>query len=280
LERFGGAKSGASVPLRKIVPWQRFLSTAAGMREAHVARHWDENAEAWSQGIARGEDLFRAAFHERAFLRFVGPLRGKRVLDAGCGDGALTRQLARRGARVVAVDLSEKMLEVARREGPSAIDYRRGSYTRLTGLGAFDRVIAFMSLMDGPDLEGAFRSFARVLKPSGELVFAVLHPCHAMSSFGWWTGAPDGVPRMQVARYFTRKARLAKWAFPRGEATFAVPRFPRTLEDYVTALGEAGFRIDALAEPRPDAAACRRHPALALWREHAAAFLHVRAVVK
>jgi ubiquinone/menaquinone biosynthesis C-methylase UbiE len=253
------------------------------LREPQVARFWDENASAWSAALESGQDILREAFHERAFVRFLGPVRGKRVLDAGCGEGHLTRKLAAAGARVVGVDLSEKMLAVATRaeaERPRGVRYLKASYTRLGVLGddRFDLVCAFMSLMDGPELDKAFRAFRRVLRPGGALVFAVLHPCFAMASLGWWNGAPDGIPRLQVARYFSETPRLSRWRFPgMGEATFAVPRFPRTLSRYVQSLTDAGFQPDALGEPRPTAAACRRYPELLPWREQAAAFLHVRA---
>ncbi|HEY4636091.1 MAG TPA: methyltransferase domain-containing protein, partial [Rhodospirillales bacterium] len=61
------------------------------------------------------------------FARFVGDLRGKRVLDAGCGEGDSSRILARNGAAVVGIDISDAMLELAKTEearNPLGIEYR------------------------------------------------------------------------------------------------------------------------------------------------------------
>lgn len=84
-------------------------------------------------------------------------LRGARLLDAGCGTGALAVAAARRGAHVVAVDLSPTLIAVARARLPrdltGRIDFRAGDMLD-TSLGRFDSVIAMDSLIhyDAPDL--------------------------------------------------------------------------------------------------------------------------------
>ncbi len=78
-------------------------------------------------------------------------LHGARILDAGCGTGALSVEAARRGANVVAIDLSPTLIELARERRPhnlgsGAIDFRVGDM--LDGaLGAFDYVVAMDSLI-------------------------------------------------------------------------------------------------------------------------------------
>jgi hypothetical protein len=135
-----------------------------------------------------------------------------------------------------------------------------------------------MALMDGPALDAALRAFYGALAPGGALAIAVLHPCFFTPSLGWWRGAEDDVPRLQVSHYFDRSPRVQRWSFPGTTETFSVPRFPRTLSEYIGALRDAGFTLDAVREPRPSEAVCRRHPTLRAWREHAALFLHLRAL--
>ena len=97
-----------------------------------VARYWDENAAGWAEQVRRGADVAREWLNNPAFLAFVGDLRGKRVLDAGCGEGYNTRILARRGTRMTGVDISERMITLARdeeRREPVGIDFTRASYT-------------------------------------------------------------------------------------------------------------------------------------------------------
>lgn len=80
-----------------------------------------------------------------------GRLEGARVLDAGCGTGTLSVEMARRGAHVVAVDLSPRLMETARRRhalatDPGTVDWRAGDMLD-PALGAFDHVVAMDSLI-------------------------------------------------------------------------------------------------------------------------------------
>lgn len=78
-------------------------------------------------------------------------LRGRRVLDAGCGTGALAAEAARRGADVVAIDLSPKLVELAIERMPKSLEH--GSLDFRSGdmldpqLGNFDHVIAMDSVI-------------------------------------------------------------------------------------------------------------------------------------
>lgn len=64
--------------------------------------------------VRLGRDVFREHFNNPAFFRFIGELRGKRVLEAGCSEGYNARLMARAGAEVVGVDISPRMIELAR----------------------------------------------------------------------------------------------------------------------------------------------------------------------
>src|SRR5919199_49831 len=82
---------------------------------ASSANPWDEYAAEYSQFIARREqaDLERDAILSR-MLDLLGDLTGRQVLDAGCGEGFLARVLAARGARVTGIDLSPRLVQMAR----------------------------------------------------------------------------------------------------------------------------------------------------------------------
>jgi len=257
------------------------------IRESEVAAQWDRNADVWTDQVRKRFDIFREHWNNPAFLEFAGDLHGKTVLDAGCGEGHNTRMFARRGARITGVDLSAKMIEFARAEEirePLGIRYQRASYTNLADFNAnsFDAVISTMALMDGPDFHGAMREIARVLRPGGTLVYSILHPCFATKGWGWITDASGIAIKFTVADYFNDEAWIDRWKFghaPNAEQVekFAIPRFDRTLSDYINPVIAAGLRLEEIREPRAPESACELYETFKKFRQHIPLFFYVRA---
>ncbi|MDG4646922.1 magnesium protoporphyrin IX methyltransferase [Roseibacterium sp. SDUM158017] len=124
------------------------------------------------QTVREGRDRMRAIM----LSRLDEDLSGTRVLDAGCGTGAMTEELARRGADVVAVDISPQLVGIARRRVPEAlqhrVDFRSGDMLS-ADLGRFDHVVAMDSMIyyEADDLGRAIANLAR--RVSGSIVFTV-----------------------------------------------------------------------------------------------------------
>jgi 2-polyprenyl-3-methyl-5-hydroxy-6-metoxy-1,4-benzoquinol methylase len=114
-------------------------------------------------------------------LRMLGDVRGRRVLDAGCGNGYLSRMLAQRGAQVTGVEPGQAMLDFAveaEGEQPLGIRYVPADLCNLPDLGGpFDAVVASMVLQAIPDWSGAMRACVTALAPGGLFVFTLNHPC-------------------------------------------------------------------------------------------------------
>jgi ubiquinone/menaquinone biosynthesis C-methylase UbiE len=256
-------------------------------RELEVAEYWNANASVWIDQVEKGYDVYREELNNPAIFELLGDVRGKSVLDAGCGEGRNTRLLAKRGADVCGVDLAEAMIERAKEEEARTnlgIRYFTGSYCRMPYFqdSQFDLVVSFMALMDGPDYEGAVSEIGRVLKPRGELVFSISHPCFMTSGDGWTTDQEGNKAKLTVGGYFNKESYVEHWRFSHSPDAdhlpeFAIPRFPRTLCEYLNPLIEAGFHIVRLNEPRPSEEICQRYPSFRGWRELAAIFLHIKA---
>ncbi len=253
-----------------------------------VARVWDSNADAWAERVRHGDDSYREHYNNPAFLAFVGELAGKNVLDAGCGEGYNTRILASGGARMIGVDVSSRMIELAREEerrNPLGIRFERASFSDLKIFddASFDVVVSFMALMDGPDFPGAMREIRRVLKPACPLVFSILHPLFGTRGYGWIRDQNGREIKLTVAEYFNESPWIERWKFSKSpnaaeQANFTVPRFDRTLSFYVNSIIGAGLELREIHEPRPTEEACRQHPWLSRFRVHAPLFIYFRAV--
>src|SRR3954466_14039178 len=119
------------------------------MDHREAGRLWDGNADAWTRLARAGYALYRARLNTPAFLAMLPDVAGLAGLDIGCGEGHNTRLLARRGARVVGIDIAETFIAYARgaeAEEPLGIDYRVGSAVALPfDDRSFDLATGFMS---------------------------------------------------------------------------------------------------------------------------------------
>ncbi len=109
-----------------------------------------------------------------------GGLRGKRVLDVGCGGGILAEAMARQGARVTGIDLSEKALGVARLhqlESGIEVDYRLVAAEALAAeaAGAYDVVTCMELLEHVPEPASTIAACAQLTRPGGMVVFSTIN---------------------------------------------------------------------------------------------------------
>lgn len=127
--------------------------------EAEVAAQFDRQRQRFKRTVA-GDDVRLHALTTR-----LGPLRGRRVLDLGCGKGRFARPLAEAGAEVVGIDLSAGMLAEA--VGFAAV---RGSARRLPFAAAtFDAVVAVEVFEHLDAIDQVLSEARRVLRPGGVL---------------------------------------------------------------------------------------------------------------
>jgi 2-polyprenyl-3-methyl-5-hydroxy-6-metoxy-1,4-benzoquinol methylase len=127
------------------------------MDHREVGRLWNGNAEAWTKLARAGYDIHRDYLNTPAFFRMLRDVDGLAGLDIGCGEGHNTRLLARRGACVTAVDVSEVFIGHATEsedEEPLGIDYCVSSAVELPFPDeSFDFDTGFMSFMDIPETD-------------------------------------------------------------------------------------------------------------------------------
>ncbi|PPK96085.1 methyltransferase family protein [Kineococcus xinjiangensis] len=211
---------------------------------------WD--ADAADYRIEHGDFLGAADFvwgperlrEEEA--RLLGDVRGKRVLEVGCGGAQCARWLGAQGAAVVGTDISAGMLREAR-----ALDAATGSRTALVQCDArrlpfadasVDVVCsAYGALPFVADVGEVLAEIARVLVPAGLLAFSVAHPLR-------WALPDDPGEHGLVVRhsYFDR----TPYVETEEDGSVRYVEHHRTMSDWVRALVAAGFVLQDLVEPQ------------------------------
>lgn len=181
------------------------------------------------------------AYYDRpATLSLLPEVCGKRVLDAACGPGIYSEWLFARGAEVVSVDASPKMVELATQRLGEKGDVRHADLSKpLTFLDdeSFDIVLSPLTMEYIEDWHGTFREFYRVLRDGGYFVLSVSHPFSDYTYF-------------KSNNYFEVELVSSEW---KGFHPVRVhmPSYRRSLEATLNPLLETGFRLEKILEPKP-----------------------------
>lgn len=206
------------------------------------AAPYDEFSTRYAEHAERSP--FQRLYDRPAILAMTGEVSGKFVLDVGCAAGHLSAELAGRGATVLGVDASEKLVGMARTRFGSAAEFVCADIREplgFVGSASVDLVTASLVLHYIEDWQPTLSEFRRVLRPGGAVVASVHHP----EDWHWFEGA----------RYFETETVTDTWMIA-GEPQ-AVSFFRRPLSATFSAIRSAGFGVDELDEPQP-APECRR----------------------
>jgi len=222
------------------------------------AAAWDRHSAAYQAGARLPTDVvvYGPDIPTEAELRLLGDIKGKRVLELGCGGAQCSIAMAKQGATAIGVDFSAEQLAFARRlcerEGVK-VELHHGDLADLAFLPGDSVDVAFSAYAFGfvDDLGRVFRQVHRVLKVNSPLVFSLAHPAYTMID-------DDSETPLLIRRsYFDRDPIDYTWN------GVAFTDYHHTVSDLFTALARTSYRVDALIEPEPLVNAPRSQ----FWRE-------------
>jgi 2-polyprenyl-3-methyl-5-hydroxy-6-metoxy-1,4-benzoquinol methylase len=193
---------------------------------------YDQIADAYAQSYAdqrSSEFNFNLDLAIPRLLEVVGSVDGLTVLDAGCGEGILSRSLPNTAARIVGIDIVSQFIAYAlQRDLTQSITYEVHDLSKPLPQYAdtFDLVVSNLVLNDVPDYVGFINTLSSVLKANGRIVLSFNNPYSALL-------------REKVNNYFDSDA-VHQYGFG------AVTYFHRTMEDYFRAFQQAGLALRCL----------------------------------
>ena len=146
---------------------------------AEIAK-FSELASRWWDPDSEFRPLHQINPLRLSYIEREGRIKGRKVIDVGCGGGILAEAMAERGAEVTGIDLSEKALTVARLHALDSgreIDYQLISVEEIaeTRAGEFDIVTCMEMLEHVPDPASVIAACARLVKPGGRVYFSTLN---------------------------------------------------------------------------------------------------------
>ena len=198
-------------------------------------------------------------FEIPALFSLLPDLKNLKVLDLGCGFGEHCKEFVKRGAaKVTGIDISEKMLSIAKTENSDEkITYINMPMEDLHKIDEkFDAVISSLALHYVEDFEGVVKNVHELLSPKGVFVFSQENPLNTCHSGGdRWTRDENGNKvHLNLSNYGLECERESVWFVDN------VKKYHRMFSTIINTLIDAGFSIERMIEPIPSAELLEKYP--------------------
>lgn len=214
---------------------------------------WNSKAKAWNNWVKYNYNVFEyvpteSDFENEEDLSLIGDVKGKDILELGCGSANNGIVLALKGANVTGLDLSHEQLIIARENSNKhnvKINLFQGSMDNLSMFksNSFDIIISIMAMNYIGNIKDVFMEVRRVLKPNGIFIYSACHPIY------------DAILDNQFANkdscnisYFEEWSNSYKW---KPEDDFEFVEYLRPISSDINALSKSGLFIENFMELKP-----------------------------
>lgn len=216
-------------------------------------KYWEKIAKEYHKNVSEKGDIRHELIINPIVFDFLGDLKEKAVLDAACGNGYLSRKMAKTARKVIGVDFTEILIEFAKRQdNPKNLKFFIGNLEKLQFQNeVFDVVLCNMALMDVEKLSTAVSELSRVLKVGGKLVMSAIHPCfenppRTYSIFEEKNNVKVRVGTL-VKKYFeTELVTDERYVVDNGEF---YKHYHHKISDYLNSFSKANLFLQEVSEP-------------------------------
>jgi SAM-dependent methyltransferase len=184
-------------------------------------------------------------------IKLIKDIKGKKVIDLGCGTGRISKILSKRGAEVYGIDISKEMINIAKKEDLKS-KYFVGDISNLPKIlkkNKFDLALALLVFLylDKKKMQKSLIEISKILKKGSTLIIADVHPC---------------------SRFLKGNIKSVKYILNKNESYFSdnkvkakikrigvgwttISYHQHTLSDYINFASKVGFRLLKILEPKP-----------------------------
>jgi len=217
-----------------------------------ITQEWNRNAPSRCRQLDQGTDISHDKVLLPRMLRLGGVLKGKKVIDVGCGCGFLTNAAANYATSVIGIDSARRMIQEAQhRHSRSNLSFQASSLAMFARIqkGRYDVCFSNMSIITMPNLAASIQAMAVLLRSKGLLIFSIAHPC-------FWNFYRKDEPLARF-NYWRPHAVKAPFRITLGRKPLPVETtyFHRPIAAYISALTRAGLHLETVVEPNPPHAA-------------------------
>jgi ubiquinone/menaquinone biosynthesis C-methylase UbiE len=229
---------------------------------------YNKHAAAYTASIEKGR-FYNKYIDMPAIKKIITNIKGKKVLDVGCGPGTYTSYFASKGASVCAIDISEKMIKMTHKKVPTA-EVRVADMNKIPyPPGTFDLVFYGLSIHYLKDILPTLKEAYRVLKNKGKLVISTGNP----AINGARLVDINGERMFVMEDYFG--AMTEQWQMVPG---MMIKNYTKNISGLINPVSKAGFRITRITEPKPAKSAGKHDPVSYDRTTKAPSFIIIEAV--
>ncbi|NES95082.1 MAG: methyltransferase domain-containing protein [Desertifilum sp. SIO1I2] len=201
--------------------------------EKKIVRSWFKNASPWVSTVRNEQIESRKLVTNQAIIAAITSRFPQSVLDIGCGEGWLIRELATRNIQGIGVDVVPNLIEQAQKIRGG--DFRIASYDEIAAGQlkiTVDAAVCNFSLFGQESVETLLGAIPSLLNPQGTFIIQTLHPLMACGDVPYEEGWREG-----------------SWVGFSSDFSDPPPWYFRTLESWVRLLTESGFSLLEIREP-------------------------------
>jgi len=181
--------------------------------------NWDIVADNYHSLVGEKGDFHHRTFLNPVILKFLGQVKGKKVIDLACGQGYFSRLLAKKGAIVTGIDTSERLIGLAKDNSgkQTMIKYFVSDSAKMKQISdsSQDIIVSNMAFHDIKNIAGTIRECQRILKKKGSLIFSIPHPLRNLGEKGkdkggyFWKMRHYGLNRIAPNKLYAKQGIVA-----------------------------------------------------------------------
>lgn len=217
---------------------------------------WGGVADWYDELLEQSPDSFQEKVILPNLTRLVEPKKGMTILDVACGQGYFARAFHGKGARVVGVDISPELIELAKKRSLKEIKFYVAPADDLakvppSPLRNFDAITMILALQNIENCASVFIGCAKILKPNGRLIIVLNHPAFRVPKRSSWEWDEKGKKQYRRIDAYMSDSHVEIDMTP-GETRETKKKytvsFHRPLQSYFKALNKSGFAVTRLEE--------------------------------
>ena len=211
---------------------------------------WGKVADWYDEMLDEKDNTYQKNVILPNILRLMDIKKGEIILDLACGSGFFSREFFKKGAKVVGVDISAELIDIAKKKSPKEIEYHVLSADKLASVEekSVDKIAVILAIQNIENISGVFSECNRVLKNGGKIFLVMNHPAFRIPKLSGWTfDDKNKIQYRRIDEYMSElKSKIEM--HPGKDKSERTVSFHRPLQYYFKMLKKNRFCVSGLEE--------------------------------